>query len=432
MLPWSGRQQRQLSLIAEFTSDIRHTPGAENVVEDALSRPPLPPTPPTVPLTDDEWPDEAFDTNHPAAAFQIPTCTVKEGVLTAAGTAPPINYATLAQLQTTCPEVVAMRRSDRLQVVSQAVGDTHLLGDISTETFRPLVLPQLRESIVTSLHSIHHPGVRATKQLMSARFCWPFLAKQAAALARACLSCQRGKVHRHIHLQPAAIPVPHRRFAHIHVDLVGPLPLSRGFQYLFTVIDRTTRWLEAIPLTSITAADCAQALFTGWIARFGVPSVITPDRGAQFTSSLWASLCQLLNITHSTTTAYHPQSNGLVERFHRRLKDALRARTANVDWADHIPWVMLSIRSTFGEDSDFSPPEATYGSPLTLPGQFLHTAESLSPSLMADLQTAMSGKPPLATRHNAAPAPPTPPEDLKLARFVLVRRAGTQTPLAPL
>ena len=164
-------------------------------------------------------------------------------------------------------------------------------------------------------------------------------------------------------------------------------------------------------------ADCPQALFTGWIARFGVPSVITSDRGAQFTSSLWASLCQLLNITHSTTTAYHPQSNGLVERFHCRLKDALRARTATADWADHIPWVMLGIRSTFREDSGFSPVEVTYGSQLTLPGQFIDDAESPSPSFLADLQTAMSGKPPLATRHNAVPALP---EKLMLARLVLV------------
>jgi len=121
-----------------------------------------------------------------------------------------------------------------------------------------------------------------------------------------------------------------------------------------------------------------------------------------------------------------------VVRFHRRLKDALRARTANADWADHIPWVMLGIRSTFCEDSNFSPAEATYGSQLTLTGQFLDTLESPSPSFLADLQTAMTGKPPLATQHNAALAPPTPPEDLMLARFVLVRRDGAQTLLAPL
>jgi IS30 family transposase len=111
--------------------------------------------------------------------------------------------------------------------------------------------------------------------------------------AQNCLSCQKSKVHRHVHLAPATIAVPHRRFEHIHVDLVGPLPQSSGFSYLFTVVDRTTRWPEAVPLSNIAAADCAAALFTGWIQRFGVPTIITSDRGAQFTSSLWTALCSL-------------------------------------------------------------------------------------------------------------------------------------------
>jgi hypothetical protein len=121
---------------------------------------------------------------------------------------------------------------------------------------------------------------------------------------------------------------------------------------------RTSRWLEAIPLASISAADCARALFAGWVSRFGVPATITSDRGAQFTSALWAGLCSLLNIQHSPTTAYHPQSNGLVERFHRQLKDALRSRAAAADWHDHHPWVLLGIRAPFREDSEFSPAEA--------------------------------------------------------------------------
>jgi hypothetical protein len=176
--------------------------------------------------------------------------------------------------------------------------------------FRPLVPIQHREAVFQSLHAIHHPGVRATRRLIAARFCWPQMAKAINQMARACLHCQRGKVHRHVHLQPAEILVPHRRFAHIHVDLVGPLPPSRGHNYLFTIIDRTSRWPEAIPLASITAADCARALFAGWVPRFGVPATITSDRGAQFTSGLWAGLCSLLNIQHSPTTAYHPQSIG--------------------------------------------------------------------------------------------------------------------------
>ena len=77
---------------------------------------------------------------------------------------------------------------------------------------------------------------------------------------------------------------------------------------------------------------CAQALPSHWISRFGVPMDISSDRGPQFTSQLWSSLAQLLGTQLHRTTAYHPQSNGLVERFHRHLKSALRARLTGPNW----------------------------------------------------------------------------------------------------
>ena len=127
--------------------------------------------------------------------------------------------------------------------------------------------------------------------------------------------------------QPAAvqpIPVPQQRFSHIHVDIVGPLPISKeGFRYLFTIINRSSRMLEAVPLTIIETETCRDTLISQWVARFGVPAHLTSDRGAQFTSELWASV---IGMHHNTTTAYHLQSNGMVERAHRRLKDALKAR----------------------------------------------------------------------------------------------------------
>jgi hypothetical protein len=138
------------------------------------------------------------------------------------------------------PGVAEMMNSSTLQITTQTVGDTTLLGDVSTGVFRPLVPIQHREAVFQSLHSIHHPGVRVTRCLIAARFCWPQMAKAITQMARACLQCQRGKVHRHVHLKPTEIPVPHRRFAHLHVDLVGPLPPSRGHTYLFTIIDRTS------------------------------------------------------------------------------------------------------------------------------------------------------------------------------------------------
>ena len=103
------------------------------------------------------------------------------------------------------------------------------------------------------------------------------------------------------------------------MDLVEPLPESEGMSYLFTIIDRFTRWPKAIPLPNAQASTCATSLYH-WIARFGVPVDITSDRGSQFTSSLWTQLNRLLGVDTIMTNAYHPQANGMVERLHRQLK----------------------------------------------------------------------------------------------------------------
>jgi hypothetical protein len=235
-----------------------------------------------------------------------------------------------------------------------------------------------------------------------------------------------------VHLQPEVIEVPRRRFAHVHVDLVGPLPRSAGYSYLLTVLDRTTRWPEAIPLAAVTAADCAAGLLHGWVQRFGVPATITSDRGPQFASSMWSALCSLLNISHVQTTAYHPQANGAVERFHRRLKDALRARAAGSDWHAHLPWVMLGIRSAWRGDTPFSPSEAVFGAQPVLPGQFLSSPEPPSPSFLRELQETLNSRTPPPADHHNRPGPLSLPEELLLTRFVLVRRDGAQPPLSPM
>ena len=108
---------------------------------------------------------------------------------------------------------------------------------------------------------------------------------------------------------------------------------------------------------------------------FGVPSVITSDRGAQFTSSILTYLCKFLGIIHSPTTSFHPQSNGLVERFHHRLKVSLRARLSGTDWFNHLPLVLLGLRSVPRENSAIPASEALFGSPLVLSGEFLDSPE---------------------------------------------------------
>jgi hypothetical protein len=121
-----------------------------------------------------------------------------------------------------------------------------------------------------------------------------------------------------------------------------------------------------------------------------------------------------------------------VERFHRRLKDALRARAAGADWYAHVPWVLLGFRTAWRDDSDFSPSEAVFGSQLVLPGQFLSAPEPPSPSFIKDFQGVLAGRKPLQTAHHTTPSPTSLPEDLLLASYVLVRHDAVQPPLSPL
>jgi cleavage and polyadenylation specificity factor subunit 1 len=285
--------------------------------------------------------------------------------------------------------------------------------------------------IFSSIHTIAHPGTRATSRLISARFCWKGMATDITAWCRECLGCNRGKVT----TQPAApaqpIPIPCRRFTHVHVDLVGPLPVSfGGFNHIFTMIDRSTRWLEAVPLKDTSATSCADTFVATWVTRYGVPECITSDRGPQFTSAVWSALCSRLGISRSLTTAFHPQSNGMVERAHRQLKDALRARAAGHDWPSHLLWVLLGLRTAPKEDSNISSAELCLGAPLTLPGEFIAGPEPPPQEFVDSLRAA----PPLPSMRprSYAQVAAAPPASLLTAEFVYIRRGGTVPSLQPL
>jgi hypothetical protein len=211
--------------------------------------------------------------------------------------------------------------------------------------------------------------------------------------------------------------VPEGAFTHVHVDIVGPLPTCRGATHLLTVIDRSTRWPEALPLSGITAEECAHAFCLGWVARFGVPLHITSDRGRQFTSNLWTHLATMLGTKLHHTTAYHPQSNGLVERLHRTLKTALKARLAlaGQGWLNQLPWVLLSLRTTPKEDLKFSPAALTMRHSPLLPGTLL------SPSPPTDVNFERF------PRHHCSPQTSTL-ATLKKSSHVFIRVDGHRAP----
>ena len=181
-------------------------------------------------------------------------------------------------------------------------------------------------------------------------------------------------MQRHTITPLATFATPDVRFDRIHLDIVGPLPSSKGFMYLLTCIDRFTRWPEAIPIPDMTALTVAEAFVSGWVARFGVLSTVTTDRGRQFESALWENLMRLIGTKQIRTTSYHPISNGLIERFHRHLKAALKCQTTPNNWVSLLPMILLGIRTAVKEDLQCTTAELVYGTTLRLPGEFFDSA----------------------------------------------------------
>ncbi|CAF4832886.1 unnamed protein product [Pieris macdunnoughi] len=98
------------------------------------------------------------------------------------------------------------------------------------------------------------------------------------------------------------------------MDIVGPLIYCEGFRYIVTMVDRKTGWPEAYPVKDISAETVTEIMYSGWISRFGCPLHITTDQGSTFLSQLFTHLTRRMGINKFRTTAYHPQTNGLVER----------------------------------------------------------------------------------------------------------------------
>ncbi|GFX83727.1 retrovirus-related Pol polyprotein from transposon 412 [Trichonephila clavipes] len=183
---------------------------------------------------------------------------------------------------------------------------------------------------------------------------------------RCCESCQKSKIQSHTKTLLGTFSLPDARFSHIHIDIVGPLPPSEGHHYLLTIIDRFSRCPEAIPNPYMQAKTICRAIFDKWISRFGCPSVITLDQGIQMRSSMYAELTRMLRTKKIKTTTYNSKSNGIVERFHRHLKSAIKAHE-NETWSEIVPIILLGIQTSVKEDLQSYCSEIVYGSNLRLP-----------------------------------------------------------------
>ena len=168
-------------------------------------------------------------------------------------------------------------------------------------------------------------------------------------------------------------PVLTEPFEQMAFDLVGSLPKAKGgYRFVLTAVCMATRWPEAIPLKSITARAVAEGM-VNIFSRTAIPLQILSDQGTQFLSSLVKELCKLLGIQRLKTTAYHPQTNGTVERMHFTLEGMLtKAHTQGMDWAFQIPFALFALRPMPHRDTLLSPFDLIFGYNVRTPLELLY------------------------------------------------------------
>lgn len=210
-----------------------------------------------------------------------------------------------------------------------------------------------------------HLGVRKTHHKISMHFYWPYQKKSVAEYCKSCRICQvSGKPCPTINPAPLhPIPAVGDPFTHIIIDCVGPLPKSaRGNAFLLTIMDRATRYPEAIPLRRITAKLVIQAL-SRFFTQVGLPLSVQSDQGTNFTSGLFKQVMATLGVRQYRSTAYHPESQGAVERFHQTLKTMCRSFVLETgkDWDEGIHLLLFAIRDSVQESLGFTPFQLVYG-----------------------------------------------------------------------
>lgn len=228
-----------------------------------------------------------------------------------------------------------------------------------------------RLAILKEIHdqpATGHPGIKKTLQLMQHFFYWPKMRATVDQYVRNCHICKRAKSPRDGYaglLQP--LPISERPWTDISLDFVTGLPDSKGFDTILMIVDRFSKMHHYIPCIAkeegTTAEETAKLLIQNVWKLHGLPTTMVSDRGPQFVSLVWESLCKILQIKAKLSTAFHPQSDGQSERSNQDMETYLRKYVDYLqdDWAEWLPMAEYSSNALPSNSTGLSPFLANYG-----------------------------------------------------------------------
>lgn len=216
-----------------------------------------------------------------------------------------------------------------------------------------------------------HFSFERTYNKLKHHFWWPHMRSTIRNHIKSCGPCLRFNVSRQKKFgRLHTIPPPDGPFQIIGIDYCGPMRRTpRDNKYVLVITDYFTRYVTAIPLPNCTAETTAENLFNEIFCKFGIPETIISDRGTHFHNQLMAHMKLLIGYNHIYSTPYHPQSNGIVERFNSTFISQiskLQDEELN-NWDEYLQAIVFAYNSGIHKTTKFSPYELVFGRPPRLP-----------------------------------------------------------------
>jgi hypothetical protein len=356
----TGRLARWALKLAEHSYEIIHRPGRNHGDVDCLSR----------------YPVEAADEEDELEAEEVPTYLLELADIRKWQEKDPELTPMMEALANGGEYTLSLAQRKRLKQFKLKDGCLFRTNTSRNGLQDLLVIPKNhRTEILYSNHNeplAGHLGFAKCFKKISQRYYWDGLRRDVEKYIKGCPDCQARKGH--VGLKPPGllqpIEIPSHPFEKIGIDLLGPFRRSvRGKTMIVVATDYATRWVTAAALRDGTAKQVAQFLVDFVITKHGAPRYLLSDRGTVFRSELVTSLLKEMGTVSLFTTSYHPQTNGLTERFNKTLADMLSlfTNTKQTDWCLYIQHLVFAYNCAPQESTQFSPFRLVYGREAVLP-----------------------------------------------------------------
>lgn len=348
----SGKLARWGLAIQELDLEIHYKPGRSNQAADALSRQPV-----STALL--EAPVQAKDGE--GTVHRLTTNGDENSECLASRQDSDVGLKRIKQylLDNKLPDQEEKARELTLNKAQYEVIDSVLYHIEPDKTLR-IVPPTVdRKGLFEAAHGGVLGGHLRTAKIhsqLSRHYWWPRMRADIEKWTKSCQICATRNVGKPLHPPLTPIPVA-GPFDRVGVDVIRFPPSQRGNKYAIVFVDYLTKWPEVFPAKDQSALTIARLLVEKVVTRHGVPTQLLSDRGASFLSNLMKKVYELLGIKKVNTTAYHPQTDGLVERFNRTLTDMLskKVKKGGKDWDQQLPYVLFAYRTSMQESTGESP-----------------------------------------------------------------------------